>query len=410
MSIRDKLEFVKKNFFRNKKNFYVLLQFVICSLVLMLAMTFKDNFHNLITETLSQNIGFRSLSVTVKPEESDFGENELLNVEHVVAVYSSKYDSISLESSFKSNGMDGYLDLLYSDNSIIPDVLYGEKMDENDTGVAICPLNFYPDSRAYDLFVNYDNILNGRELIGSNFQVEYYSYKYDGESLVEDKKFIKDFKIVGVYDSKKTVNTFNSCYISSVDMKSMKDDTEVSSEGMYYDFVVIVDSIENISKVQSKILDLGFLDASIRSELDQKTVSTILILSDVVVAIILVVIFTLSASYIKKKIILEQHNMGILRSEGFSRKELFKLIIFEQFFINLISYFFSIILYVIIYQGIMFILNTIFISSFTVIPLTFLNFTYIFIYMVIFTTCIDAFYIKKYNNKKIVEMIRSKVW
>ena len=409
MSIRDKLEFVKKNFFRNKKNFYVLLQFVICSLVLMLAMTFKDNFHNLITETLSQNIGFRSLSVTVKPEESDFGENELLNVEHVVAVYSSKYDSISLESSFKSNGMDGYLDLLYSDNSIIPDVLYGEKMDENDTGVAICPLNFYPDSRAYDLFVNYDNIMNGRELIGSNFQVEYYSYKYDGESLVEDKKFIKDFKIVGVYDSKKTVNTFNSCYISSVDMKSMKDDTEVSSEGMYYDFVVIVDSIENISKVQSKILDLGFLDASIRSELDQKTVSTILILSDVVVAIILVVIFTLSASYIKKKIILEQHNMGILRSEGFSRKELFKLIIFEQFFINLISYFFSIILYVIIYQGIMFILNTIFISSFTVIPLTFLNFTYIFIYMVIFTTCIDAFYIKKYNNKKIVEMIRSKV-
>ena len=275
--------------------------------------------------------------------------------------------------------------------------------------MAICPINFYPDSKAYDLFINQNNILKGKDLIGKTFQVSYYSYSYDGNSLIENQKYTKDFKIIGVYDSEKTMNTFNSCYISSKDMIEMKDLSSSEVEGVYYDFVVVVDNITNVSTVQQKIFELGFLDASIRSDIDQNIVNVIYISCDIIVSLILAVIFALTISYIKKKLINELKFNGILRAQGFSKKQLIKISLIEQFIINLIVYILSIILFIVLFIIVKFIINYYFISTFTILPLSLLNFIYIFICLVIFTTCIDFLYIKRYNKKSIVEMVRSEI-
>lgn len=409
MKVSDYIDIVIKKITRNKKNKYMLILFTILSLLLISALTFKDNFYNLITNTLGNNVGFRSISVVVKSDESDLGKSELLNIDHVVSVYSSKYDNYPVESDFKSSEINGYIDLLYTEESTSPRVVYGDNLNEDDTGVAICPINFYPDSKAHDLFINQNNILKGKDLIGKTFQVSYYSYSYDGNSLIENQKYTKDFKIIGVYDSEKTMNTFNSCYISSKDMIEMKDLSSSEVEGVYYDFVVVVDNIKNVSTVQQKILELGFLDASIRSEIDQNIVNVIYISCDIIVSLILAVIFALTISYIKKKLINELKFNGILRAQGFSKKQLIKISLIEQFIINLIVYISSIILFIFLFIIVKFIINYYFISTFTILPLSLLNFIYIFICLVIFTTCIDFLYIKRYNKKSIVEMVRSEI-
>ena len=75
MKVSDYIDIVIKKITRNKKNKYMLILFTILSLLLISALTFKDNFYNLITNTLGNNVGFRSISVVVKSDESDLGKS-----------------------------------------------------------------------------------------------------------------------------------------------------------------------------------------------------------------------------------------------------------------------------------------------------------------------------------------------
>lgn len=407
MKIIDYFDIIRLKIIRNKKNIFMYLQFTLCTVLLLFVLNFKYNFYNLLTNNLSQNIGFKSLSVTAKTDQPDLGQTELSNIENVVAVYSSKYDGYGVESDLKSSKIDGKIDLLYSDENIIPKVMIGESISSKDEGVAICPMKFYPSSKAYNLFIKEDEILNGEELIGKTFKARYYSYKNNNGTLEEDKEYSKDFKIVGVYDSELTMNTANSCYISAKDMISMKDSTTIKDEETFYNFVVVADSIDSIPKIKEEILSLGFLDASIRSEYDEKIVNIILLSCDLITSIIIFAICILAISYIKKKLIYENKFIGTLRSVGFTKKHVLNLSILEQFVINLISYMIGIVVFYIIFLVIKCTLLQNYIPSGFTISLFLKSFLYSFMCIVFLATLMDIYFIFKINKSSITKIVRS---
>lgn len=407
MKIIDYFDIIRLKIIRNKKNIFMYLQFTLCTVLLLFVLNFKYNFYNLLTNNLSQNIGFKSLSVTAKTDQPDLGQTELSNIKNVVAVYSSKYDGYGVESDLKSSKIDGKIDLLYSDENIIPKVMIGESISSKDEGVAICPMKFYPSSKAYNLFIKEDEILNGEELIGKTFKARYYSYKNNNGTLEEDKEYSKDFKIVGVYDSELTMNTANSCYISAKDMISMKDSTTIKDEETFYNFVVVADSIDSIPKIKEEILSLGFLDASIRSEFDEKIVNIILLSCDLITSIIIFAICILAISYIKKKLIYENKFIGTLRSVGFTKKHVLNLSILEQFVINLISYMIGIVVFYIIFLVIKCTLLQNYIPSGFTISLFLKSFLYSFMCIVFLATLMDIYFIFKINKSSITKIVRS---
>jgi len=229
------------------------------------------------------------------------GESELVDIDHVMTVYSSKFDNYSVSSDFKDQNNDGYIDLLYSNAYIISSVTQGGFEESLKTGEAICPIEFYPSSKAYNLVINKKYILDSEEIVGSKFKVTYYKNFQDDENLIDVEEFSKEFKIVELYDSNRVLNTSNSCYISADDVISMKNDISNDVDGTYFDFVVVVDGVENVIDVQNKILSLGFLDASVRSTIDYDSVNLLFFLSNFFISIVLFVIVVVTISNIKKQ-------------------------------------------------------------------------------------------------------------
>ena len=48
--------------------------------------------------------------------------------------------------------MTGNVEFVYGSEYMLPNDIIGEKFSENDTGVAICSNNFYPDNSKVELF------------------------------------------------------------------------------------------------------------------------------------------------------------------------------------------------------------------------------------------------------------------
>ena len=172
-----KLSFIK--FIRNKKNIFYVLILSIFTVILLSLITFEKSLVNYIDNFIVKNIGFRTLSVSPKNSSKDLGYSELVNIEHVVDVHSANYDTASVESSFKTEDLDGYVDFVYANQNTLPNVIIGEKFNASDTGVAICPIDFLPSSEAYNLLVSESKILSGYKLLNSSFEAYYFSYIFD---------------------------------------------------------------------------------------------------------------------------------------------------------------------------------------------------------------------------------------
>ena len=153
-------EFFKNTFvgiFRDKRKLFYVVVLLFCSLIAFSILTFKNNFDVYVNETITRNIGFRTLSVSPKQDKEDLGLSELIFLDHVVDVYSFMYGTMSVDSSFKNENIEGTIELLYGSPDIQPNVIMGRGFESDDSNVAICSNIFYPDS---SVLMNYNLIMN----------------------------------------------------------------------------------------------------------------------------------------------------------------------------------------------------------------------------------------------------------
>ena len=125
MKIKDYLFYDFKKIFRNKKNMSYIIIISFCSLILLVALTFYSNVLNYVKVVMIGDRDFRTLSLPV----SDTSIEEISKIDHVQTIYNSKYNVISsYESSFKTDNLDGGINLMYSDNTLQPTIVKGRNI------------------------------------------------------------------------------------------------------------------------------------------------------------------------------------------------------------------------------------------------------------------------------------------
>jgi len=402
------IDFLRLSFirlFRNKKNAFYVIVLSLFTVVLLSLLTFKNSLINYIDNFIIKNIGFRTISVSPRDDVEDFGYSDLISINHVQDVHSANYDTASVESTFKSDELDGYIDLVYANYSILPTNVVGEKFDADDTGFAICPIDFLPSSEAFNLLVDEKNFLSGYELLNTSFQINYYSYLFDGKRLIENDKYIKEFKIVGIYDAKKVMNPSNTCYISKKDMEEIKSITTVNNENTIYGFMVVVDNIKNVELVLNDLEKKGFSRVNIRSQIDYDIINKILFACNIVVSVIMASIVIIIINYTKKKYFNDIKSIGLLMTMGYSNNIIVFIYLLEIVYSSIFSYLIGLFLFLIIYNLIKFyFLKGLIYSGFEI--LLHLNTFLISVFVVIFTSIIVVLlYFLKNKRKNINLMI-----
>ena len=402
------IDFLRLSFirlFRNKKNAFYVIILSLFTVVLLSLLTFKNSLINYIDNFIIKNIGFRTISVSPRDDVEDFGYSDLISINHVQDVHSANYDTASVESTFKSDELDGYIDLVYANYSILPTNVVGEKFDADDTGFAICPIDFLPSSEAFNLLVDEKKFLSGYELLNTSFQINYYSYLLDGKRLIENDKYIKEFKIVGIYDAKKVMNPSNTCYISKKDMEEIKSITTVNNENTIYGFMVVVDNIKNVELVLNDLEKKGFSRVNIRSQIDYDIINKILFACNIVVSVIMASIVIIIINYTKKKYFNDIKSIGLLMTMGYSNNIIVFIYLLEIVYSSIFSYLIGLFLFLIIYNLIKFyFLKGLIYSGFEI--LLHLNTFLISVFVVIFTSIIVALlYFLKNKRKNINLMI-----
>lgn len=402
------IDFLRLSFirlFRNKKNAFYVIILSLFTVVLLSLLTFKNSLINYIDNFIIKNIGFRTISVSPRDDVEDFGYSDLISINHVQDVHSANYDTASVESTFKSDELDGYIDLVYANYSILPTNVVGEKFDADDTGFAICPIDFLPSSEAFNLLVDEKKFLSGYELLNTSFQINYYSYLFDGKRLIENDKYIKEFKIVGIYDAKKVMNPSNTCYISKKDMEEIKSITTVNNENTIYGFMVVVDNIKNVELVLNDLEKKGFSRVNIRSQIDYDIINKILFACNIVVSVIMASIVIIIINYTKKKYFNDIKSIGLLMTMGYSNNIIVFIYLLEIVYSSIFSYLIGLFLFLIIYNLIKFyFLKGLIYSGFEI--LLHLNTFLISVFVVIFTSIIVALlYFLKNKRKNINLMI-----
>ncbi|MCX4364450.1 MAG: hypothetical protein OSJ70_01565 [Bacilli bacterium] len=276
---------------------------------------------------------------------------EIENIEHVILVASKKYVDTTFvnvpQFDKDKTKYRKYMDSSITLKTFLTDndakIVKGSKLKNR--GDMICPRKFYPYSVYIEEDVNsefttkfYDSlIINGDDLVGKSILA------------TSDNKEYK-FNVVGSFQNN-VLEELDVCYISKEDFDMLRDDCEMYSNEeciKYNSLMVRVDNYSNVAEVEKKLQDLGF--SPIRKySYDEQTLSSMTAIPLFISSIIMVIVITIIYNFFRKKSINNQFDQGILKSLGYTKKDIISLNKLEVAIIYIITIIISFILYIIVY-------------------------------------------------------------
>ena len=334
MQIKDNFKLALLVLLREKrKNIYtsIILLFVILSLSLFV---YRFNTNKMMKYSIENNIGFKTLiflprssnvntDEVTKEELNEMIESDIIDtkdLDHVVDVYRSGYYDFVAISDFKNDFLDGTLTLIRGNENTLPDIVAGRSFNSDESGVAICPVHFYPNFEPRQIKKEY--VINGYDLINKSFNITY------GISDENTEGYTKTFKIVGLYDSSKRFNDNGTCYISEKDIVEIvnnENNATSKNNSMLNSGIpvlyAVVDDKENINDVKEQMEEMNFSNIEIASVIDTDMVDTIYMSFIFVFVIILITVIIIIPAYTKWRLKSEERNIGILRVCGYTEKD-----------------------------------------------------------------------------------------
>ena len=338
MKIKDNFKLALLVLLREKRKviyFGIILLFVILSLSLFV---YRYNTNKMMEYSIENNIGFNTLVFI--PRISNVNSNEVIkeeidkiiesditdtkNLDHVVDVYRSGYYDFVATSDFKNDFVDGTVTLIRGNENTLPDIVAGRSFNSDESGVAICPVHFFPNYEPRQIEKKY--VINGYDLINTSFHITY------GISDENAEGYTKTFKIVGLYDSSKRFKDNGTCYISEKDITEIvNNEKNVTSDNnsMLFSGIpllyAIVDDKENINEVKAQLEEMNFSNIEVASVIDTEMVDTIYMSFISVFVIILISVVIIIPAYTKWRLKSEEKNIGILRVCGYTESDVCRI-------------------------------------------------------------------------------------
>ena len=194
-----------------------------------------------------------------------------------------------------------------------------------------------------DIFINEDDLLN------TTFKIEEDIYKrVNGELVNTHEKYTKEIEIIGVFDTNETGELLNTCYLPPKDMEGIYNNALkdiYSNSGTY--LIIVVDDRDNFNSVISEIVKLGYR-AEPQTVINYEFINTIRLICDLLIAVSVVVIIVITVGYVRKKILDNTYEIGILKALGYKKSHIELINIIQVFNLSFIAFLSGVILFEII--------------------------------------------------------------
>lgn len=340
-----------------KRNIVMMIILMFLLLISFFGLTITWTIFNYKNNLINKNYEYRTLTINQKEDNINDDILKVSSIENVTFVGSTKYlnGSIVKVKDFDVDDLKGSIQIfpLISGRNI------KSSYDENtlEEGKIICPKKFYPHSLAlssdadnFDMGIVYSNVLNGSDYIGKKVDIKSES----GEQNYQ-------FEIVGTYNQNESLNSINTCLVNIKDYDKLASpysgigygvDNEGNEIEDYYEYeglMVLVDKLDNISKVKSKLIELGY-NVENYFVLDNQSIFIYIYIPLLICLIVLIVCINIIYNFIVKKTKEKLRVYGIQSAVGFDNKLILNLDIWENIIVYGISFIFSFVIYYIVLQ------------------------------------------------------------
>lgn len=352
-----------------KRNLIIIIPIIVITILLLILNMIQFSIDTYI-DSIRNNIELRSIS-GIPYNESNYQEviEKLEKIEHIsiiVDLYERRVFAIQTCNELKSDTMDGNINIQPVNSLICPDVISGRKINDTDKYVIVLPDNLYASSIVleYDEEVDY---IHTEDLLGQTITIKF--------EVDETTKTEKTFEVIGIYDSKK-YNDVSTSYVPKSVIKEINTELKYEpSDPNMYNMQIVVDDIDNLEYVEKELHKQNLINtSSIEKEASNyneastyenhlasvthieistqnilKKIELFLIISSIVAFIVLLIVTNINKAFLEKR------ELGIMKIEGYTNKNILIIKIIENFFVSLIS----IIISIIIFKVVILILNAI---------------------------------------------------
>lgn len=405
MKLRDSINYALKKVARNKKNIYFIIILMICTTTVIGAIYYRVSTLKSLEYKLNDTIKARS--ITALPTTESYNYNDLKNIKHIEDFYNIEYSITGgYSESFKNNKYSGNVGLKYGSEFALPKNIEGEVLSANDTGVAICPKYFYPSNNQKINYFDKDMFLTKKDILNKVFNIEREIIAIENDKTVVLGTYIKEFKIIGVYDPFENDDSAMTCYISARDIEELHNKTFEFIENIGISAMeIIVDDINNVKNVTQELVKLGY-DVTPKIKADNNYIINIKYISNLIIIIACFGMIILSLLYTDKKNLNEHKKIGILKSLGYKKKDIQLISFLEILCITLISF----ITGVVFIQITVLLINTIFknylIYNNIIIYHSLISYLISFLIIVIIPMLTNYFYTYKNSKKKTITILK----
>ena len=340
-----------------KRNIVMMIILMFLLLISFFGLTITWTIFNYKNNLINKNYEYRTLTINQNEDNINDDISKVSSIENVAFVGSTKYlnGSIVKVKDFDVDDLRGSIQIfpLISGRNI------KSSYDENtlEEGKIICPKKFYPHSLAlssdadnFDMGIVYSKVLNGSDYIGKKVDIKSES----GEQNYQ-------FEIVGTYNQNESLNSINTCLVNIKDYDKLASPYSgigygVDNEGNeivdYYEYeglMVLVDKLDNLSKVKSKLIELGY-NVENYFVLDNQSIFIYIYIPLLICLIVLIVCISIIYNFIVKKTKEKLKVYGIQSVVGFDNKLILNLDIWENIIVYGISFILSFVIYYIVLQ------------------------------------------------------------
>lgn len=348
--------YLKRKIFQ-KRNIVMMIILMFLLLISFFGLTITWTIFNYKNNLINKNYEYRTLTINQNEDNINDDISKVSSIENVAFVGSTKYlnGSIVKVKDFDVDDLRGSIQIF----PLIPGRNIKSSYDENalEEGKIICPKKFYPHSLAlssdadnFDMGIVYSKVLNGFDYIGKKVEIKSES----GEQNYQ-------FEIVGTYNQNESLNSINTCLVNIKDYDKLASPYSgigygVDNEGNeivdYYEYeglMVLVDKLDNISKVKSKLIELGY-NVENYFVLDNQSIFIYIYIPLLICLIVLIVCINIIYNFIVKKTKEKLKVYGIQSAVGFDNKLILNLDIWENIIVYGISFILSFVIYYIVLQ------------------------------------------------------------
>lgn len=352
MKINDIIKISIKSLRRNrKKNKLLYIPLIIMLVILFLVNIIQYSTSNYINK-IGKGIELRRISgIEYIPSKYEETKNEIEKIKHVEWVYNQEEErvfSVLYCKQFSAETQGVFIWLYPATENVLPDLVSGRGIQENDEYVAIIPNKIYVNSESMtitDQIREGEEYLNGNDFLGKEITIEN-----------DDKGIAKKFKVVGVYDNQSN-NQSDVVYIPAKTVKEINQELEYDPG--YYRLNVVVDDISNIEyveqemrdknllkrdRISTKLNENGYRDtdtlsgniASVTSitKESQKAIKNIITGFLIVATIVFMMILIITNN---NKTYISNVDIGLMKIEGYTNKDIQKITIIENILVCVIS-------------------------------------------------------------------------